>query len=273
MNFEELGLISPLLKGLAREEITTPTEIQEKVIPLALKGKDILGCAQTGSGKTFAFALPMLHNIYTKRLDLGQEDGKIKRKLQGLILAPTRELAIQIGESLKLYCSNTNLKHTVIYGGVNDFHQKKAIVKGVDILVATPGRLEDLISQGVVKLSYIEHFILDEADRMLNMGFLPEMKKIMKRIPKERQTYFFSATMPKEILSLASTLLHCEEKVVAHKVSSTVENIRQEIFHVEKSNRRKLLQYLVKKPEFDSIVIFVKRKDDTEFVLDYVKLL
>ena len=271
MKFSDLDLIWPLQKALDREWFVTPTEIQEKVIPLALKWKDILGCAQTWSGKTFAFTLPVLQNIYNKRLEEWQEDWKIKRKLQALIIAPTRELAIQIGESFKLYCSNVNLKSTTIFGWVNDFHQIKAIEKWIDVLIATPWRLEDLISQWVVKLSYVDHLVLDEADKMLNMGFLPDIKKVIKRIPKEKQTLFFSATMPKEIRELASTLLHCEEEVTVNKVASTTENIKQEVFHVKASHRRHLLQYLAKKKEFKSILVFVRTKDDTEYVLEYIK--
>jgi len=271
MNFEELNVIPPLLKALAKQDFINPTEIQEKVIPLAIKWKDILWCAQTGSGKTLAFALPILNNLYNKRLEKWLVEWKIKRKIQALIIAPTRELAIQIGEDFKPFCTNVNLKSTVIFGWVNDFHQKKAIEKWVDILIATPGRLEDLISQWVIKLSYVEILALDEADRMLNMGFLPDIKKVMKRIPKERQTFFFSATMPKEIRALASTLLHCAEEITVHKVASTTTNIKQEVFHVKASHRRHLLQYLVKKSEFDSILVFVRTKDDTEFILDYVK--
>lgn len=271
MKFSDLDIIAPLQKALDKEGFSTPTEIQEKVIPLAIKWKDILWCAQTGSGKTFAFALPILQNIYVSRIAKWQEDWKIKRKLQALIIAPTRELAIQIWESFKLYCSNVNLKHTVIFGWVNDFHQKKAIEKWIDILVATPGRLEDLISQWVIKLSNIEYLVLDEADKMLNMGFLPDIKKVIKRIPKEKQTLFFSATMPKEIRELASTLLHCEEEVTVHKVASTTTNINQQVFHVKASDRRQLLQYIVKNKSYTSILVFVRTKDDTEYVLDYVK--
>lgn len=270
MKFNELWLVWPLQKALEREGFDTPTEIQEKVIPLALKWKDILACAQTWSGKTFAFVLPILQSLYNERKEL-EEEWKIKRKLQWLIIAPTRELAIQIGDALKLYCSNVNLKSTTIYWGVNDFHQIKAIEKWIDILIATPWRLEDLINQWVVKLSYIDYLVLDEADKMLNMWFLPDIKKIMKRIPEKRQTLFFSATMPTEIRELASTLLHCQEEVTVHKVASTTENINQQVYHVKASHRRHLLQNIVKRKEFDSILVFVRTKDDTEYVLDYIK--
>jgi len=271
MNFSELNIIPPLEKALDRIGFSKATEIQEKVIPLAFKWKDILGCAQTGSGKTLAFSLPILQNLYNKRLERWLVEWKIKRKIQALIIAPTRELAIQIWEDIKPYCTNVNLKHTVIFGWVNDFHQKKAIEKWIDILIATPWRLEDLISQWVVKLSYVEILTLDEADRMLNMWFLPDIKKIIKRIPKTRQTFFFSATMPKEIRELAGTLLYCPEEITVHKVALTRTNINQQVFHVKASHRRHLLQYLVKKSEFASILVFVRTKDDTEYVLEYIK--
>ncbi|MCP4523514.1 MAG: DEAD/DEAH box helicase [Candidatus Gracilibacteria bacterium] len=270
MNFKELEVIPPLLKALDRLEFTTPTKIQEEVIPYAVKGKDILGSAQTGSGKTLAFALPILQNLYNKRLEKGLVEGKIKRKIQALVIAPTRELAIQIGDTFKPYCTNVNLKHTVIYGGVNQFHQVKAIEKGVDILIATPGRLEDLISQGIIKLSYVEILTLDEADRMLDLGFLGDIKKVIKRIPHGKQTLFFSATMSPEINELASSLLHCPETVKVDKVASTTETIDQQVFHVKSSHKRALLQNIVKNKKYDSIIVFVKTKDDTEYVLEYI---
>ena len=271
MLFSELNIIPPILKALEKEGFTNPTEIQEKVIPLALKWKDILASAQTWSGKTFAFALPILQILYNRRLEEWIVEGKIKRKIKALIIAPTRELAIQIWESFSSYCTNTNFKHTVIYGGVNQFHQVKAIEKWVDILIATPGRLEDLISQWIIKLSYVEILTLDEADRMLDLWFLWDIKKVMKRIPKERQTLFFSATMPVAIKELASSLLHCPEVVSVHKVASTTSTIKQQVYHVKSSHRRQLLQYLVKKAEYESILVFVKTKDDTEYIMEYVQ--
>ncbi len=271
MNFEEIGLISPLLKALDREWFTEPTEIQEKVIPLANKWKDILWCAQTGSGKTLAFALPILQRLYNQRLEKWLVEGKQKRRIQSLVVVPTRELAIQIWEAFKPYCTNTNFKHTVIHGWVNDFHQIKAIEKWVDILIATPGRLEDLISQAVIKLSQVEILALDEADRMLDLGFLGDIKKILKRIPEGRQTFLFSATMPKAIRELARTVLHCPEEISVKAVSSAVDTVQQEVYHVKSSHRRKLLQYLVRRKDFSSLIVFVKTKDDAAYVLEYVK--
>ena len=271
MKFEELWLIWPLLKTINREGFDTPTEIQEKVIPLANKGKDILGCAQTGSGKTLAFVLPILQELYTARAAKDLPDGPIKRKIEALIIAPTRELAVQIGEACKVYCSDTNMKHTVIFGWVNDFHQKKAIEKWVDILIATPGRLEDLISQWVIKLSYVKILTLDEADRMLDLGFLWDVNKVIKRVPKERQTFFFSATMPKPIQELANSLLHNPEKITIKSKKPTLEAIKQQVYHVKSSHRRQLLQMLVKRKEYKSIIVFVKKKDDVAYITEYVK--
>ena len=271
MKFEDLGIIPPLLKTIAREGFTQPTEIQEKVIPLANTGKDILGCAQTGSGKTLAFVLPILQELYNARIAKDLPDGPIKRKIEALIIAPTRELAVQIWEACKVYCSDANMKHTVICGWVNDFHQIKAIEKWVDILVATPGRLEDLISQWKVKLSYVKILTLDEADRMLDLGFLWDIKKILKRVPKEKQTFLFSATMPKPIQELADSLLHCPEKINIKSEKPTLQAIKQQVYHIKTSHRRALLQMLVRRKEYQSILVFVKKKDDVAYVTEYVK--
>lgn len=271
MKFEDLWLIGPLLKTIARQGFSTPTEIQEKVIPLATRGNDILGCAQTGSGKTLAFVLPTIQKLYNNRIEKELPDGPIKRKIEALIIAPTRELAIQIGDACKPYCSDANMKHTVIFGGVNDFHQIKAIEKWVDILVATPGRLEDLISQWVVKLSYVQILTLDEADIMLDLGFLGDINKIIKRIPKQRQTFFFSATLPNQIQTLADSLLHCPEKITIKAQEASVQVIQQQLYHVEKPQRRQLLQMLVKKKIYPSMIVFVKQKDDIAHVMACVQ--
>ena len=271
MNFSELNLVSPLLKALEKEEFVTPTEIQEKTIPLALEKKDILWCAQTGSGKTLAFILPILHNMYKWVLAKNLPDGKVNRLIKTLIIAPTRELAIQIGESLTPFCTNTNFKYTVIYWGKNQFHQVKALEKWVDILVATPGRLEDLISQWYIKLSYVEFLVLDEVDIMLDMWFLPDIKKVLKRLNKVTQNFLFSATMPKKIVELAWELLKEPVQITAHKISSTTDNIEQKVYNIASSNRRKLLQYLVKDKQYKSIIIFVRTKDEVEFIEEYVK--
>lgn len=272
MEFNKLELCWPLLKALDREGFKVATEIQEKVIPIALEKKDILWCAQTGSWKTLAFWLPILHNMYLWQLAKNLPDGKVNRLIKTLIIAPTRELAIQINDSLSQFCTNVNFKSTVIYWGKNQFHQVKALEKWVDILVATPGRLEDLISQWHIKLSYVEYLVLDEADIMLDMWFMPDIKKVLKRLNKATQTSLFSATMPKKIIDLAWELLKDPEHITAHDVSTTVDNIDEKVFHVSSSNRRKLLQYLVKDKQYKSIIIFVKTKDEVEFIEEYVKI-
>jgi len=271
MKFIDLGLCNPLLKAIEKQEFQKPTEIQAKTIPFVIKWKDVLATAQTWSWKTFSFALPILHKMYEGRLEKGLVEWKQKRLIKALIIAPTRELAIQIWDSISPFCTNTNFKHTVIYGWVNQFHQVKALEKWVDILVATPWRLEDLIGQWYIKLSYVEYLVLDEADIMLDMWFMPDIQKIIKRIPNNRQTLLFSATMPERIKKLASSVLNNPEKVSVNKVSSTVDLISQYVYHVSSSNRRKLLQFLVKDKNYKSIIVFVRTKDETEYILEYVK--
>ncbi|HEY6437478.1 MAG TPA: DEAD/DEAH box helicase, partial [Ignavibacteriaceae bacterium] len=202
--------------------------------------------------------MPILQNIYNLRLERDGKDAKVTRKIEALIVAPTRELAIQIGETFAPYATNTNLKCTTIFGGVNDFHQIKAIEKGVDILIATPGRLEDLITQGVIKLSYVKIFVLDEADKMLDMGFLPDIKKLMKRIPFERQTLFFSATMPPQIKELAASILKEPEHITIKASATTTDMVEQKVYHIASSRRRQLLQQIVKRKDLESIIVFVR---------------
>jgi ATP-dependent RNA helicase RhlE len=271
MKFTDLNIIPPILKALEKKDFENATKIQEEAIPLILEEKDVLGCAQTGSWKTLAFAIPILQNLYNRRLATWKIEWKLDRKIQTLILAPTRELADQIWDSFKPICTNTNLKYTVIFGGKSQFHQVSAIKKGVEILIATPGRLIDLIEQKLIDLSYVEIFTLDEADKMLNMWFLPDIEKVIKLLPKQRQSLFFSATMPNRIKKLADKILREPEIISVDVVSSTAENVKQELFHVNNTNKRQLLQYLIKKEEYKSIIVFVKTKDDTETVLDYVK--
>ena len=208
MKFEDLKLIEPILKALNEEGYTNPTPIQEQSIPILLEGTDLLGCAQTGTGKTAAFAIPIIQLLYNRK-----EAGERNNKIHALIVTPTRELAIQIGESFASYGRYTKLRHTVIFGGVTQSSQVNAIKAGVDILVATPGRLLDLIGQGVIRLNDIQLFVLDEADRMLDMGFVNDVKKILKVIPEKRQSLFFSATMPDTIKVLAGNILTNPEKV------------------------------------------------------------
>lgn len=251
MTFENLDLIEPILKALKEEGYSTPTPIQEEAIPIILQGKDLLGCAQTGTGKTAAFSIPILQNLYN-----AHKPGGIK----ALVLTPTRELAIQIDESFGAYGRYTRLHHSVIFGGVSQVPQVDALRKGVDILTATPGRLLDLINQGFVNLRSLEYFVLDEADRMLDMGFIHDIKRILPLLPKQRQTLFFSATMPTEIANLANSLLHLPEKVEVTPVSSTVDTIDQCLYFVEKADKKDLLIDLLKNPDIESALVFTRTK-------------
>ena len=251
MTFKELDLIEPILKALEQTGYTTPTPIQEQAIPVLLKGKDLLGCAQTGTGKTAAFAIPIIQRLY-------QSDSK--KGIKALILTPTRELAIQIGESFDAYARYTRVKHTVIFGGVPPKPQIDALKRGVQVLIATPGRLLDLQAQGYISLKGLDYFVLDEADRMLDMGFIHDIKRVLKLIPDKRQTLFFSATMPPEIEKLANSILTSPEKVEVTPVSSTVDTIQQSVYFVEKNEKKDLLLYLLKDKSIESVLIFTRTK-------------
>jgi len=253
--FKELNLIEPLLKALSAEGYTHPTPIQEKAIPVVLQKKDLLGCAQTGTGKTAAFALPMLQLLQEK-----QVPKNTRRNIRALILTPTRELAIQIRESFEAYGKFTGIRQTVIFGGVSQGKQVEDLNKGVDVLIATPGRLLDLVSQRIVNLQHIELFVLDEADRMLDMGFVNDVKKIIAKIPVKRQTLFFSATMPPEISQLANTILTNPVRVEVTPVSSTAEKITQAIYSVEKKNKPNLLIHLLQDKSIENVLVFTKTK-------------
>jgi ATP-dependent RNA helicase RhlE len=255
MTFDELQLIDPILKALKEEGYTHPTPIQAQAIPSLLQGKDLLGCAQTGTGKTAAFAIPIIQLLYNQR------EQERKRKLTStLILTPTRELAIQIGDSFEAYGRYTGLKHTVIFGGVSQNSQTNALKYGIDILIATPGRLLDLMQQGYVDLNHIKLFVLDEADRMLDMGFVHDVKKVLAKLPKQKQSLFFSATMPPEIVKLANTILHNPVKVEVTPVSSTAEKVTQQLYYVDKPNKKSLLIDLLKKKDMHSVLIFARTK-------------
>ena len=255
MTFNELTLIEPLLKALSKEGYTHPTPIQAKAIPPVLQQRDLLGCAQTGTGKTAAFSLPLLQLMYQHTP--GQGD---RGKVRALILTPTRELAIQIGESLAAYGIYLPLKHHVIFGGVSQHGQVEALRRGVDILVATPGRLLDLMQQGVISLQHIRHFVLDEADRMLDMGFIHDVRKVIAKLPRQKQTLFFSATMPPAIQQLAATLLHQPVKVEVTPVSSTVEVIDQQVYMVDKQDKQTLLIKLLQDGSIRSVLVFTQMK-------------
>lgn len=255
MTFNELNLIEPILKALQEEGYTTPTPIQAQAIPPVLEGKDLLGCAQTGTGKTAAFSIPILQRLIEQR----KQEHK-RRILSTLILTPTRELAIQIGESIAAYGRHTGLKHTVIFGGVSQHPQTNALKYGLDILVATPGRLLDLMQQGFVNLSNIEIFVLDEADRMLDMGFVHDVKKVIAKLPTQRQTLFFSATMPPEIVKLADTILKNPTKVEVTPVSSTAETVTQSLYFVDKANKKLLLMDVLKTKGMNRVLVFARTK-------------
>jgi ATP-dependent RNA helicase RhlE len=251
MTFNELNLIEPLLVALKTIGYTTPTPIQEKAIIPILNGKDIFGCAQTGTGKTAAFALPILQQLHAKQPS---------RNVRALILAPTRELAIQIDENISAYSKNLQLKHTTIFGGVSQKNQERELKKGIDILVATPGRLLDLMQQGLIKLDNIEHFVLDEADRMLDMGFIHDMKKIIAKLPIKRQTLFFSATAAPEIMKLANSLLKNPIHIAVTPVSSTTTLVEQSLYYVAKENKRSLLKHLLNNEKVEHALVFTRTK-------------
>ncbi len=255
MNFEKLNIATPILKALSTQGYKTPTLIQERAIPVILEGKDLLGCAQTGTGKTAAFAIPLLQILYKEKLN-----DKGPRPVKALILTPTRELAIQIGESLRSYGRFTGLKHTVIYGGVSQFHQVKALKSGVDIIVATPGRLLDLMNQNYISLCNLNILVLDEADRMLDMGFSYDVKKIISRLPAKRQTLLFSATMPKEISNMVNTILKNPIRIEVTPVSSTVDTIDQTVYLVDRKDKKSLLVKLLKNKDIESVLVFTRTK-------------
>ncbi|GAT63121.1 DEAD/DEAH box helicase [Paludibacter jiangxiensis] len=254
MTFKELNISEPILKALANKNYEKPTPIQEQAIPGALDGRDLLGIAQTGTGKTAAFAIPII-----QQLDQSQIKGN-KRVIRALILTPTRELAIQIDECFTDYAKYTGLRNTVIFGGVNQRPQVEQLTRGTDILVATPGRLLDLIQQKHIKLEHIRHFVLDEADRMLDMGFIHDIKRLLPLLPKQKQTLFFSATMPPAIAQLSKTILNKPLRVEVAPVSSVVDTIEQHLYFVEKPQKSELLVSLLEKAQDKSVLIFSRTK-------------
>ncbi|MEZ0485941.1 DEAD/DEAH box helicase [Fibrella aquatica] len=265
MNFNELAIISPILEALAEEGYTTPTPIQEQAIPLVNAGRDLLGCAQTGTGKTAAFSIPTLQRLYTKK-----QSGQWSNKIKALILTPTRELAIQIDESLAAYGRHLDLRHAVIFGGVGQKSQTDALRNGVDILTATPGRLLDLMNQGFVHLKHIEFFVLDEADRMLDMGFIHDVRKVLAQLPAQRQSLFFSATMPPEIVKLADTILTNPAKVEVTPASSTADTVAQVVYMVEKDDKRSLLLHLLEDKSIASALVFSRTKHGADKVAEFL---
>jgi ATP-dependent RNA helicase RhlE len=261
--FTDLNIIKPILDALNEEGYSQPTPIQQQAIPFVLDQKDLLGCAQTGTGKTAAFAIPMLQ-LLAKPKTMASSGA---RPIRALILTPTRELAIQIQESFNAYGRHLRLKNLVIFGGVNQNPQVDALRRGVDILVATPGRLLDLCSQGHINLKDVEIFVLDEADRMLDMGFVHDVKRILTKLPAKKQTLFFSATMPPEIQSLANSILHQPEKVTVTPPSSTAETIEQYLYFVAKENKRALLEYVLEDKGIETALVFTRTKHGADKVV------
>jgi len=262
MTFNNLGLIQPILEALEEKGYTQPTPIQEQAIPILLKRRDLLGCAQTGTGKTAAFAIPIIQLI-----EQSKDDQAGKRKVKALVVTPTRELAIQIGENFTAYCKHTRLRNTVIFGGVKQGAQTNALRGGVDILVATPGRLLDLIQQGYITLKHIEYFVLDEADQMLDMGFIHDIKKILAKLPKERQSLFFSATMPKNIVALSREILGNYDKVTIQPEQATAERVEQAICYVAKKDKPALLAHLIHDKNPESTLVFSRTKHGADKIV------
>ena len=252
LKFLDLQLIEPIAKALQEEGYETPTPIQQQSIPHVLKGKDLLGTAQTGTGKTAAFAIPILQNLFHKNTK--------NHQIKALILTPTRELAIQIEESFKAYGRHLPLKTLVIFGGVKQGAQENALKKGVDVLVATPGRLLDFISQGIISLKNLEIFVLDEADRMLDMGFVHDVKRVVKLLPQKRQTLFFSATFPTEIKNLADSMLTNPVRVEVAPVAATADTIQQSVYFVEKDDKLNLLTHILQNNISESVLVFARTK-------------
>jgi len=252
MTFKELNIIPPILKALEEKKYVTPTPIQKKGIPVALSKRDLLGCAQTGTGKTAVFAIPII-----QLLSKSQEK---HRPIRALILTPTRELAIQIDECFSHYGKYTHIKHSLVFGGVNQTPQVEKLKKGIDVLIATPGRLLDLMAQGFVNLDTIEYFVLDEADKMLGMGFIHDIKRLLPKLPQKKQTLFFSATMPPEIIALSKSILHNPVKIEISPESAVVDTIDQYVYYVEKEEKKVLLVSLLKKAKENSILVFSRTK-------------
>lgn len=266
MQFDDLKIIEPILRALKEENYIEPTTIQRKAIPLILNRKDLLGSAQTGTGKTAAFAIPILQHLYLERRQYNNS-----QTIKSLVITPTRELAIQIAESFSVYGKYTGIKNTVVYGGVSQAPQTSALREGVDVLVATPGRLLDLMDQGYVRLNDIEYFVLDEADRMLDMGFIHEIRKIIAKLPAKRQSLFFSATMPAKIVELSRKILRFPEKVEVSPVSSTAETIKQYVYYTNKSDKKDLLFHILKDQKINPVLLFARTKHGADRITRNLK--
>ena len=261
MKFDNLNLSVSILKALKDKKYTEATPIQAQTIPLILEKNDVMGIAQTGTGKTAAFAIPIVQHLIADSYNNHQ------KKIKALVVTPTRELAIQIEENFNDYSKYTKINNTVIFGGVNQNPQVKKLRNGVDVLIATPGRLLDLMNQGIISLKYIEYFVLDEADRMLDMGFINDIKKIITKLPAERQSLFFSATMPQNIVKLSNSILKNPKKVEVSPVSSTAETIQQFVYYTNKSSKKELLFYILKHPKIDQVLLFSKTKHGADRIV------
>jgi len=278
MSFEKLNLIKPIQAALKNEGYTIPTPIQQQAIPVIMERKDLLGSAQTGTGKTAAFAIPILQILHAENeagksnINPTLKSGKTsnhnrdRRTIKALVITPTRELAVQVGESFSVYGKHTGLKNTVVYGGVSQYHQTDKLRQGVDILVATPGRLLDLINQNYIKLSHIKILVLDEADRMLDMGFIHDVKKIISLMPAKKQTLFFSATMPPEIVKLANKILSDPVKIEVSPESKTVEVIKQAVYFVSRPDKKNLLIHILKNENIQSALVFTRTKRGADVI-------
>jgi len=266
MQFKDLKIIEPIQRALKEENYTEPTSIQEKAIPLILNRSDILGSAQTGTGKTAAFAIPILQHLF-----LDRQQNNNHRKIKSLVITPTRELAIQIGVSFTVYGKFTGIKNTVIFGGVKQGAQTDALRRGADVLVATPGRLLDLIDQGYIRLNDVEYFVLDEADRMLDMGFIHDIRKIIAKLPTKRQSLFFSATMPKNIVELSRKILNSPEKIEVSPVSSTADTIQQYLYYTNKTDKKDLLNHILQDKKIDQVLLFSRTKHGADKITRNLK--
>lgn len=262
MTFNDLKLAPEILKALSKENYTTPTPIQEQAIPVVLNGRDLFGCAQTGTGKTAAFALPIVQLLSEQ-----QSKPQGVRRTRSLILTPTRELALQISDNIQAYSQFTDLRCLAIVGGVSQKVQERSLERGADVIIATPGRLIDLINQKLVNLQYVQILVLDEADRMLDMGFIHDVKRIITKMPSKKQTLFFSATMPPEISKLVRALLVNPVKIEITPASSTVDRIEQFVYYVEKSNKQNLLTHLLQDPSIVSALVFTRTKHGADRVV------
>lgn len=267
MTFKDLNLHKKILKAIDEMGYTAPTPIQEQAIPILLNKEDLIGCAQTGTGKTAAFAIPIINQLHTN----SGSGAKRTKKIRALVVTPTRELAIQIGENFDAYSKYTNIRHTTIFGGVSQVPQVQQLRRGMDVLVATPGRLLDLNNQGHIDLSRLEFLVLDEADQMLDMGFIHDIKKIIKLTPKSRQTLLFSATMPDAIRNLANSFLNKPKLINISPVSSTAETVKQQIYFVEKSDKRKLLYHLIRNEDLNDLLVFTRTKHGADNAVRFLK--